>query len=102
LVARHAVVRSISLAPEEAALADRLAGYLTGGSFTDLTRIFLHWFGEPLGQRLQELVEAGINPLERVRLTSDGAVDVERETGEFYRPDHSWPREGPTSPAGTR
>jgi hypothetical protein len=97
-MARTAIVRSISLAPEEAALADRLAGYLTDGSFTELTRVFLRWFGEPLSRRLQELVEAGINPTERVGVLADGEIDVEKETTDFYHPTNPWPTEGPTSP----
>lgn len=101
-MARTSVVRSISLAPEEAALADQLASYLTDGSFTDLTRVFLRWFGEPLNRRLQELVEAGINPTERVRVLADGEIDIAKETAEFYHPTNRWPNDAPTSAPSKR
>lgn len=101
-MARTAVVRSISLAPDEAALADQLAGYLAGGSFTDLTKILLHWFGEPLQQRLQELVDAGINPSERLWIRRDGDVDAAAEIANFYRPTNPWSDAGPASPSSDR
>ncbi|MBI2939710.1 MAG: hypothetical protein HYY04_04665 [Chloroflexi bacterium] len=53
------MVRSARLTPDEAALADRLATQLAGGSFTALIRVLLRWFGKPINRRLMELEAAG-------------------------------------------
>lgn len=91
---RSAVVRSASLAPEEAALADRLAGLLANGSFTELTRHLLQAFGAPVSRRLEELIEAGVDPSERLVLV-DTATESDAE--DFYRAS-TWPPDGPKGP----
>jgi hypothetical protein len=96
-LARLATVRSASLAPDEIQLADRLAEQLAGGSFTELTRRFLRVFGEPLRHRLDELVEAGIDPHEQIVLLNPTLAATNQEIAAFYAPS-SWPEHGPASP----
>ncbi len=94
---RLATVRSASLAPEEIQLVDRLAEQLAGGSFTELTRRMLRVFGEPLSHRLDELVEAGVDPHEQLVLLSPALTATDAETAAFYAAS-SWPDQGPSAP----
>jgi hypothetical protein len=96
-VPRMATVRSASLAPDEIALVDRLAEQLAGGSFTELTRRLLRVFGEPLSHRLDELVEAGMDPHEQLVLFHPTQAATDPEIQAFYAPS-SWPEQGPTNP----
>jgi hypothetical protein len=96
-MARMATVRSASLAPDEVALVDRLAEQLAGGSFTELTRRLLRVFGEPLSHRLDELVEAGIDPHEQLVLLNPTMAATETEIQAFYAPS-TWPEQGPEGP----
>ncbi len=94
---RLATVRSASLAPEEIELVDRLAEQLAGGSFTELTRRLLRVFGEPLSQRLDELVEAGMDPHEQLVLLSPSLAATDAEIEAFYAAS-GWPEQGPSAP----
>jgi hypothetical protein len=94
---RSATVRSASLAPDEAALADHLAGQLAHGSFTELTRHLLTVFGAPVSRRLDELVAAGVDPSERLVLVDATPGASEREIVDFYAPS-DWPEDGPLQP----
>ena len=94
---RSALVRSASLAPEEAALADRLAGLIAKGSFTELTRHLLQVFGAPVSRRLDELIEAGVDPSERLVLVNPEGGTGEQEIAGFYAPS-TWPEDGPRQP----
>jgi hypothetical protein len=94
---RSATVRSASLAPDEAALADRLAGQLAHGSFTELTRHLLEVFGAPVSRRLDELIAAGIDPSERLVLVDAASDPAGEEIAAFYRPS-TWPAGGPQRP----
>ena len=96
-MARTATVRSASLAPEEIALVDRLAEQLAGGSFTELTRRLLRVFGEPLSHRLDDLVEAGMDPHEQLVLLNPTLAATESELQAFYAPS-TWPEQGPKGP----
>jgi len=94
---RSATVRSASLAPEEAALADRLASLVANGSFTELTRHLLQVFGAPVSRRLDELIAAGVDPSERLMLVDTGVSTSEQEIDSFYTPS-TWPEDGPQRP----
>ena len=96
-MARLAAVRSASLAPEEIELVDRLAEQLAGGSFTELTRRLLRVFGQPLSQRLDELVEAGMDPHEQLVLLNPTVAATDQELAMFYAPS-GWPEQGPAAP----
>jgi hypothetical protein len=97
-MARSAVVRSASLAPPEASLADRLAQQLANGSFTELTRHFLTVFGAPLSRWLDELDAAGVDPSERLTMLHPTLTASEEEQKAFYAPS-TWPTERPSSPS---
>ncbi len=94
---RTATVRSASLAPDEIELVDRLAEQLAGGSFTELTRRLLRVFGEPLSERLDELVQAGMDPREQLVLLNPTLAATDPEIQAFYAPS-TWPEQGPKSP----
>ncbi len=96
-MARTATVRSASLAPNEARLADELAQVLTRGSFTELTRMLLQQFGEPLKRRLDALQESGIDPNEHLMVIRAAPPDTDEQIADFYAPS-SWPEHGPTRP----
>lgn len=86
-MARTAVVRSVSLSPAEAALADEVAEAVAGGSFTELVRLLLlRHYGEPLKRRMERLREAGIDPDERPVPTWAGETDPEVELRDLYGP----------------
>ena len=61
-MARIATTRSVSLAPEEARLADELADDLVEGGFSQLTQLFLATIDVPLRRRIHELRESGLDP----------------------------------------
>lgn len=94
---RTATVRSASLAPDEARLADELAGTLARGSFTELTRLLLRQFGEPLGRRIEALREAGIEPDERLFVLTPTPPDTDQQVRDFYATS-TWPERGPRQP----
>jgi len=94
---RLATVRSASLSPDETELVDRLAEQLAGGSFTELTRRLLRVFGQPLSRRLDELVEAGMDPHEQLVLLNPTLAATDAEIAVFYAPS-SWPELGPAAP----
>ena len=94
---RLATVRSASLAPKEIQLVDRLAEQLAGGSFTELTRRLLRVFGEPLSHRVDELVEAGMDPHEQLVLLNPALAATDAEIAAFYAPS-TWPEDGPSAP----
>ena len=96
-MARSALVRSASLAPEEAALADRLSSLIAKGSFTELTRHLLQVFGVPVTRRLDELIAAGVDPSERLVLVDTAGGPSEQELAGFYSPS-TWPEDGPQRP----
>ena len=83
-MARTAVVRSASLAPDEARLADELAQALTKSSFTELTRLLLRQFGEPLKRQIQALRDSGIEPGERLMIVDAVPPDTDAQIGDFY------------------
>lgn len=93
-MARTAIVRSASLAPTEAAMADDLAELVANGSFTELTRIMLTYFGLPLKQRLDDLRRSGIDPREHLFTTQPTPADGEEQVRDFYGPS-SWPEKWP-------
>lgn len=88
-MSRTASVRSASLSPDEEALANYLASALAGGSFTELTRMLLNYFGAPLRKRLEELRESGIDPNERLFVTRGTPADTDEQIHDFYAPS-SW------------
>ena len=94
---RSALVRSASLAPEEAALADHLARLVANGSFTELIRHLLQVFGAPISRRLDELIAAGVDPSERLVLVDTAAGTSEQGIADFYTPS-TWPEDGPRQP----
>jgi hypothetical protein len=96
-VARTATVRSASLAPDEARLADELAETLTRGSFTELTRMLLLRFGEPLKRQIEALRESGIDPNERLMVTNATPPDTDEQIADFYAPS-TWSEDGPKRP----
>ena len=83
-MARTAVVRSASLAPDEARLADELAQALAKGSFTELTRLLLSQFGEPLKRQIQALRDSGIEPSERLMILDAAPPDTDAQICDFY------------------
>jgi hypothetical protein len=91
-------VRSVSLTPEEAALADRLADLVANGSFTQLSRHLLQVFGAPVSRRLDELLAAGVDPSERLVLVDTTGASIQ-EVAAFYTPS-TWPKDGPQQPPG--
>ena len=90
-MARTATVRSASLAPDEARLADELAQLLTQGSFTELTRLLLRQFGEPLKRQIDALHECGIEPTEVLMITRVAPADTDEQIRDFYAPS-TWPQ----------
>jgi hypothetical protein len=97
MMPRTALVRSASLSPDEAALADRLVDQLASGSHTELVRHLLRVFGAPVSRRLDELVEAGVDPHEQLVLSRGAPPATEREVAAFYA-ESSWPMDGPKTP----
>ena len=89
-MARTAVIRSASLSPREASLADRLAQSVAGGSFTELVRMFLLRFGDALERRMVELRESGIDPNEVLFVTHPTPPNTDAQIEDFYRPS-TWP-----------
>jgi len=85
-IARTATTRSVSLAPEEARLADELAADLAGGNFSQLTQLFLATIGTPLKQRIQELRESGLDPSERLFVSHPTPPDTDEQIRDFYTP----------------
>ena len=83
-MARTAVVRSASLAPDEARLADELAQAVAKGSFTELTRLLLRQFGEPLKRQVQALRDSGTEPRERLMIVGAVPPDTDAQIGDFY------------------
>jgi hypothetical protein len=96
-MARTATVRSASLAPDEARLADDLARDLAHGSFTELTRILLHQFGGPLKRQIEALRASGIDPNERLIALQVTPPDTDEQIREFYAPS-TWSEDGPKRP----
>ena len=96
-MARTATVRSASLAPDEARLADELAQALTRGSFTELTRMLLLRFGEPLKRQIEALQESGIDPSERLMVTNVTPPDTDEQVADFYA-SSTWSEHGPRRP----
>jgi hypothetical protein len=94
---RTATVRSASLAPDEAKLADDLAQSLAHGSFTELTRMLLRQFGEPLRQQIEALRESGIDPGEHLLITTATPPDSDEQIADFYSPS-TWSEHGPDRP----
>jgi hypothetical protein len=93
-MARIATVRSASLAPEEAQLADELAEAMAGGSFSQLTQWLLNTVGHPLLQRIEELRESGLEPSERLFISHPTPADTDAQIRRFYAPSN-WPQQGP-------
>ena len=93
-MARTATVRSASLAPEEAQLADELAEAIAGGSFSQLTQLLLSTVGQSLRQRIEELRAAGLEPGERLFISRMTPADTDEQLRRFYAPS-SWPEQGP-------
>jgi hypothetical protein len=91
---RTATVRSASLAPEEARLADALADTIAGGSFSQLTQLLLNTVGQPLLQRIEELRESGLEPSKHLFISRPTPADTDEQTRRFYAPS-SWPEQGP-------
>jgi hypothetical protein len=96
-MARSATVRSASLAPEEARLADRLAEEVAGGSFSHLTQLLLTTVGYALLQRAEELRASGIDPNARLFVTRPTPADTDEQIRRFYAPS-GWPDQGPREP----
>ena len=94
---RTATVRSASLAPEEARLADELAQALANGSFTELTRLLLRQFGEPLKRQIEALRESGIDPNARLIVRRVTPADTDEQIRDFYAPS-TWSEDGPRRP----
>lgn len=95
-VARTATVRSASLAPKEAQLADDLAEAITGGSFSQLTQLLLNAVGQPLLHRIEELRASGLEPGEHLFIARPTPADTDEQAQRFYAPS-SWPAQGPRS-----
>jgi len=96
-MARTATVRSVSLAPEEARLADELAEAIAGGNFSHLTQMLLSAVGQPMRQLIEELRASGLEPSERLLILHPTPPDTEDQTRRFYAPS-SWPEDGPSGP----
>lgn len=94
-MARTATVRSASLAPEEARLADELAQAIAGGSFSQLTQMLLETVGQPMRQLVEELRAGGLEPGEHLFILRATPPDTEEQVGRFYAPS-SWPEGGPS------
>ena len=92
-MARTATVRSVSLAPSEARLADELAGAMAGGSFSQLTKLLLNTMGQALLQRIEELQASGLEPREHLFMSYPTPADTEEQTRRFYA-SSSWPEQG--------
>ena len=84
-MARTATVRSASLAPEEAQLADELAEAIAGGSFSQLTQLLLSTVGQSLRQRIEELRAAGLEPSERLFISRMTPADTDEQVHRFYQ-----------------
>ncbi len=92
-MARNAVVRSASLSPAEAALADEVARDLANGSFSELVKMMLRCYAEPLKRRLEVLRAAGLDPEERLAANWVGETDLEAELRSAYGPQpETWRR----------
>ena len=85
-MARTAVVRSASLSPDEARLADDLARSIAGGSFTELVRTLLDQVGSPLRQQLAELAESGMDVHAHLVATAATPADDDAQIADFYTP----------------
>ena len=96
-MARTATVRSASLAPEEARLADRLAEEMAGGSFSQLTQLLLNTIGYALLQRVEELRASGLDPHRQLLVAQPTPADTDEQISRFYAPS-SWPAQGPGEP----
>lgn len=96
-MARTAVVRSASLAPETARMADELAEHLTAGSFSQLTQLLLSVIGEPLRQRVKELEDSGLDPKAKLFVTNATPPDTAEQIRHFYAAS-TWPEDGPKAP----
>lgn len=95
-MARIATTRSVSLAPEEARLADELAEDLAEGSFSQLTQLFLATIGVSLRRRIHELRESGLDPREQLFVAHPTPPDTDEQIRDFYAPSASnWPEHGP-------
>ena len=90
-MARTAVVRSASLSPSDARLADELADAVADGSFSRLTQMLLRAVGGPLKQQIDDLRESGLDPYERLFGSRPTPADTEAELQHFYAPS-SWPQ----------
>ncbi|HZS86697.1 MAG TPA: hypothetical protein VFE42_04290 [Chloroflexota bacterium] len=95
-MARTAMVRSASLAPKEARLADELAEAIAGGSFSQLTQMLLTSVGRPLLCRIEELRASGLEPGEHLFIAHPTPADTDAQVRRFYEPS-SWPARGPRS-----
>jgi hypothetical protein len=67
---------------------------LARGSFTELTRLFLQRFGEPLKRQIEALRESGIDPNERLAIVQPTPADSDDQIRDFYAPS-TWPTGGP-------
>jgi hypothetical protein len=95
-MARTATVRSASLAPKEAQLADDLAEAIAGGSFSQLTQMLLTSVGQPLLHRIEELRASGLEPGEHLFIVRSTPADTDAQLRRFYAPSN-WPSQGPRS-----
>jgi hypothetical protein len=95
-MARTATVRSASLAPEEAQLADELAEAIAGGSFSQLTQLLLGAVGQPILQRIEELRASGLEPGEHLFIARPTPADTNEQMRRFYAAS-TWPEHGPRS-----
>jgi hypothetical protein len=90
-MARTAVVRSASLAPSDARLADELAEAVADGSFSQLTQLLLRAVGGPLKQQIDDLRASGLDPHERLFGSRPTPADTDAMIQDFYAPS-SWPQ----------
>lgn len=87
---RTAVVRSASLGPKDAQLADELAEAVADGSFSQLMQLLLRAVGGPLREQIEELRASGLDPHERLFGSRRTPADSDGQIADFYAPS-TWP-----------
>jgi hypothetical protein len=85
------------LAPEEAALADKLAEELADGSFSQLSQLLLNTIGRVLLRQIEELRAAGLEPGAHLFIAHTAPADTDDQIRRFYS-ESTWPEHGRHAP----